>query len=252
MFTIHAFQGSVATSSTPAYTNLTPLPDPIATVSGNLLYVGALNNLLGAFVMGANFQRAKLESPSLLNIAPFMITPQISSALPTATMEVGLQASDPVALVTNEAIQAYAFPALSGSASDTLGIIALGDGAVAPVTGKIIHARATVTTPATANTWGNASITFDTVLPAGSYQLVGTRVEGSHVRAFRVVFQGNSNFRPGSLAALGTNGVDVDGARNGGWGVWGTFDQFTPPSFDLITDGTSETASIYLDLIKSA
>ena len=67
---------------------------------------------------------------------------------------------------------------------------------------------------------------------------------------FRLVFQGNTTVRPGTLAALGADGADLPGARMGGWGTWGTFDQFTPPSVDSISDGNSETVSLYLDLIK--
>lgn len=252
MFTLHAFNASVATSSTPAYVNLTPAADPIATVSGNLLYIGSLNNLLGAFLLAPNIQRAKLESPSILNITPFMVTPIDASAVPTANQRPTLELGSPLALVTNEAIQAYAYQAASGAASDTSMGIIVSDGAIAPVSGKIVHARATATTPSTANAWGNAAITFDTVLPAGTYQLVGARVEGAHVKFFRFVFQGQSNVRPGGTAVLNSNGKDPEFMRNGAMGVWGTFDQFTPPSIDFFNDGTSETASVYLDLIKTA
>ena len=252
MFTLHAFAGSIATSSTPAYLNVTPIADPIATVSGNMLYVGGLTNLLGAVVLSPNIQRAKLESPGILNLVPFAVTPIVASALPTATMRPELQVGSPIKLITNEALQAYAYQATSGSASQTdIGII-LADGPLAPVSGDIVHARATFTSSATADTWENGSITFDTVLPAGTYDVVGARVEGAHLKFFRLVFQGTSSVRPGGPAVLGSTGQDMKLMRNGGMGTWGTFDQFTPPSVDHITDGTSETGVIFLDLIKKS
>lgn len=252
MFNVHAFDSSVATSSSASYVNITPLADQIATVSGNLLYVGALNNLLGAITLSANVQRTKLESPSLLDVAPYAITPYIKSVLPTQYGNIAVDMTNPFKLVTTEALQAYAYQATSGSAARTLSLVFLGSGALAPVTGEIFTARATFTTSATADSWQNAAITFDTVLPAGTYDVVGARVNGSHAKAFRMVFQGNTMLRPGSIASLGQDGFTLPGQRNGGWGTWGTFDQFTPPTVDHITDGTSETAELYLDLIKKS
>lgn len=252
MFSLHAFDSSIATSSPAAYTNITPISDPIATVSGNLLYVGGLNQLLGAFTLGANIQRSKLESPTLLNFAPFMIAPYTKSALPTQYENAFVEPASPLKLTTNEALQAYAFSATSGSASQTALGVLLGDGPQAPVSGEIHTVRATFTSSASADSWQNASITFDTVIPAGTYDVVGARAEGSHLKMFRFVFQGNTTVRPGTMAALGADGADLPGARMGGWGTWGSFDQFTPPSVDHITDGTSETVSLYLDLIKKS
>jgi len=250
MFSVHAFYKSLALQASPTYANLTPLSDPIATVSNNLLYVGALNNLIGVLMLGQTAGKSKVESPSLLNIAPYQVINIPQSDLPVASMQLAIQQSSPFKLVTNEALQAFASNTSSAAASSTLALVFLSDGALAPVSGEIIHARATLTSSSTADAWENAAIAFDTILPAGNYDVVGARVEGAHVKAFRLLFQGNSTFRPGSLAALGVDGADVKGSRDGGWGTWGTFDQFTPPSVDNITDGTSETAVLYLDLIK--
>lgn len=252
MFTLHAFDSSIATTSASTLSNIVPVADPVATVAGNLLYVGQFPNLLGGVLLGANITGGELQSPSLLNFAPQVLAPYIESALPTTTIQSRLQMQSPIALVTNEALQAYAKTATSGAASQTVMGVFLGDGAQAPVAGAIHTAKATFTTNSTADQWGNAAITFETVLPAGSYDVVGARAEGAHGKLFRLVFQGNSNVRPGSVFALNGNGADLEGARMGGWGTWGTFDQFTPPTVDNITDGTSETATLYLDLIKKA
>lgn len=251
MFSIHAFYKSIALQAAPAYTNLLPLADPIATVKGNLLYVGALPNLIGVLAMGTTADKTKVETPSLLNIAPYQVVNIPQSDLPVKDMQQAIQSSSPFKLVTNEGMQVFSSNSSTADPSPTTALVFLSDGALAPVTGEIIHARATVVTGATADSWENAPITFDTVLPAGNYEVVGSRVEGAHVKAFRYVFQGNTSFRPGSLGALGVNGADVVGSRDGGWGKWGSFDQFTPPSMDVISDGTSETATVYLDLIKS-
>ncbi len=249
-FSIHAFYKSLTLQATPTYTNLTPLSDPIATVNNNLLYVGALNNLIGALEIGTTAGKSKVETPSLLNIAPMQIVNIPQSDLPVVDMTQSIQSISPFKLVTNEAIQVFASNTSTANPSGTLALVFLSDGALAPITGEIIHARSSVVTSAVANSWENETISFDTVLPAGNYDVVGARLEGAHTKAFRFVFQGDTSVRPGTLAALGVNGNDVEGSRNGGWGTWGSFDQFTPPTIDIINDGTSETATLYIDLIK--
>ena len=250
MFNVHAFYKSLALQASPAYTNLTPLPDPIATVNANLLYVGELNNLIGVLMLGTTAGKSKVETPSLLNIAPYQVIDIPQSDLPVADMDLSLQEKSPFKLVTNEGIQAFSSNTNVATASPTIALVFLSDGALASVTGEIVHARAEVTTSATADSWENAKVAFDTVLPAGNYDVVGARLEGAHAKAFRFVFQGNTIARPGTFAVLGVNGNDVKGSRNGGWGVWGSFNQFTPPTIDVISDGTSETAVLYLDIIK--
>ena len=251
MFSLHAFYKSLALQAAPTYTNLTPLADPIATVKGNLMYVGALSKLVGVLALGTTAGKTKVETPSLLNIAPYQVVDIPQSDLPVKDMQQSIQAASPFSLVTNEGMQVFSSNTATAAASPTIALVFLSDGALAPVTGEIIHARATVVTGATADSWENAPLSFDTVLPAGNYEVVGTRVEGVHTKAFRFVFQGDTSFRPGSFTALGVDGNDVIGSRDGGWGKWGSFDQFTPPSMDIISDGTSETAAVYLDLIKA-
>ncbi len=250
MFSVHAFYKSIALQAAPTYTNLTPLTDPIATVTGNLLYVGSLNNLIGAVVIGTTAGKSKIETPSLLNIAPFQVVKVPQSNLPTKTMALALQSASPFKLITNEAIQAFSSNSSTTVVSGTTSLVFLSDGSLAPVSGEIVHARATLTTSDNGNSWENAALSFDTILPAGDYDVVGARLEGNHAKAFRLVFQGNTTVRPGTLAALGVDGNDLIGSRNGGWGNWGTFNQFTPPTVDVISDGTAEVAVLYLDIIK--
>ena len=251
MFSLHAFNSTLA-STTAGYQNVVPAADPIATVSGNLLYVGGLPNLLGAFMLSTESTVGKIETPSLLNLAPYQISPIVKNALPTATRREMINPASPRPLVTNEAMQVYG-DATSGQPDPdvTVGVV-MSDGALSPVAGDIFHAYATIVTGSIKDAWNNVALTFQNTLPAGTYDVVGARVEGAHGKLFRLVFQGNSSIRPGSLFAYGTDGEDVKGARDGGWGVWGTFDQFTPPSIDVFTDGTSETAQVFLDLIKKA
>jgi len=247
MFSLHAFSATQATST--SLTNLAVLNDPAVSFSGNFLYVPSLSNLLGAYAGGATLTRAQLQSPSLIAVSNYDVTPVNGALLPVDVPPMSLQIVSPVKLVADEALQALVVN--TTNEVDHV-FVWLSDGPVAPVAGEIRHVRATFTTSATGDAWQNATITLDAALAEGSYQLVGARVEGAHGVAFRFVFPGTSNsIRPGSLFRADSDANDIPGSRNGGWGVWGAFTNRVLPSVDHITDGNTETAVLILDIIKT-
>lgn len=251
MFSIYAFHTKLA-SSTTAATALTPVTDSIATVSSPYLYVPALNNLIGGYLIGQGADQAYIQTPTLLNIANYRVAPiDTGAADPGSPLPIRLRPASPVKLTQNEGMQFFSDNANASNQYDTTGIVFLADGALAPVTGDIRTVKCTVTTSATGFSWINEALTFVDNLPAGSYNLVGMRVEGAHVLAARVVFQGSASVRPGCIGTGSATKLDAEVFRNGNLGVWGSFTAFNPPSLDIMTDGTSETAVVFLDIIKT-
>lgn len=251
MFTLHAF--ATTTSGTySSLTNIAPPSDPVLALSGNFLYVPVLNNLIGAYAFGAAIQRGQLSTPSLLADVPYDITPVDAATIPAAVTLVNIHPEDPIALVTDEPLQALVTTGSNSTA--TIGIW-LSDGAIAKVSGRILRVRGTFTTGSTADVWSNASLTLTNQLAEGTYQLVGARAEGSHGKLFRFVFPGGTNAtRPGAIFSNARGGVsNIDPIfRNGNLGVWGTFSNRVLPTIDNMTDGNSETATLIMDLIKTA
>lgn len=252
MFSVHAYSATVASSTSPTYSNLTPVTDPILTISGNNFYVGALSNLIGAYMLGATADKTKIESPSILNFAPQQVTPVDGAALPTDTLLKTTHPLNPIKLVQNEGINFQTSNSSSSATFDGVGLIYLSDGALAPVTGDIRTVRATFTSGGSNDAWVNSALTFDTNLPAGSYNLVGCRVENAHGKFYRIVFQGNASVRPGGVCVSDSDAADTPNSRRGEMGSWGTFTNFNPPSIDCIDDGTGTASKVYLDIIKTA
>lgn len=251
MFSIYGFHTKLA-SSTTAATALTPVTDAIATVASPYLYVPALSQLLGGYLIGQGADQAYIQTPSLLQIGNFRIAPlDTAAAVPASPLPLSLQPASPVKLNPTEGMQFFSDNANSSNQYDTVGIVFLSDGPIAPVNGDIRTIKATCTTSATGFSWQNAALTFSDTLPAGNYNLVGMRVEGAHVLAARVVFQGNASVRPGCIGVGSATKLADPLFRKGNLGVWGAFSQFNPPSLDVMTDGTSETAVIFLDIIKT-
>jgi hypothetical protein len=248
MFHVMAF----ATSSPGTYGSLTAIPpatDPVAAISGNFLFVPALNNIFGAYALGTNILRAQFTSPSLLANVPFDVTPVEDAAAPAAVTQLLLQPSSPIPLVVDEPLSVLI--TTGGTSAETV-IGFLSDGPVTQVTGNIIHVRGTITTGSTGYSWQNSALSLTNQLAEGTYNLVGCRIEGSHTIAARFVFSGSSNtVRPGLIASAGATGIHSDDFfRNGNLGVWGSFTNRVLPSVDYIGDGTGETATVILDVIK--
>ncbi len=249
MFSLHGFASSTAAAA--SLPNQVPLVDPVAAVSGNFLYVPTLNQLIGAYACGVGLLRAQISTPSLLADVPYDITPVDLAAVPSSTVPVNMHQFDPIALVTNEPMQALMTH--TNTEYDSI-FVFLADGPIAKVSGRILRVRATFTTGTSQTSWNNAAITLTNQLAEGNYQLVGARVEGAHVLAARFVFPGaNNSVRPGLIASTVKNAIDPDFVfRNGNLGVWGTFSNRVLPSIDHVTYSTSETAVLIMDLIKTA
>lgn len=245
------YSGTVANATT-ALTPLTPVSDPVSFTSGNQLFLGPLSNFIGGYVLGNAAKRAQFSTPSLLSLSPYEANPIDANATPSSPVALQLNPTNPIKLVSGEPLTVSTTNDAATGATTMSAVAFLSDGAIAPVNGNIIRWRATATTPATGYAWGNATLTFSTSLAEGTYQIVGARVEAAHGIAYRFVFQNSASIRPGGLCVGSAAALDYPAFRNGMLGAYGTFTNLTPPTVDFITDGTSDTADIYLDLIKTA
>ena len=246
-FTLHGFGSSSAAAATLAAQP--PLTDPVAAINGNFLFVPTLNNLIGVYANGAGILRAQLTSPSLLAEVPYDATPVDAAAVPSASRPMNMHPSDPIPLVVDEPLSALVTHA--NTEYDNV-FVFLADGALSKVSGKIIRVRGTFTSGTSQTGWSNSQLTLTNQLAEGNYQLVGARFEGAHGIAARFVFPGGTNAtRPGAIFSTTDSAMGRDEMfRNGTLGVWGTFTNRVLPTIDCVTDGTSETAVVIMDLIK--
>jgi hypothetical protein len=138
----------------------------------------------------------------------------------------------------------------NGAAVMNRAFLWLCDGPPKPVTGKIYTVRFTTSISTATASWVNGVLTFGQTLPAGHYQVVGMRVWSSNSVAARLFFVGGA-WRPGVPAETAEDNNEWTDFRFGNTGVWGEFDNTTPPSIDIM--GITDTAQVgFLDLIKTA
>ena len=250
MFTIVSWQESKA--GTTGYLPLNACKDQHVRVTGDIIYVPELNNLLGVYVAGGSIaNEGYLSSPSLRRIALLDLRPIQRGVKPSGWESVHLHPLHPIPLESNEGMEIYLKETTTTSQVRT-GVVFLADGAISPILGEIVSVYASATITSVVGEWVNGAITFRQTLPVGRYQIVGARCEGASIIAFRFVFIGGK-WRAGGIGCGDCGAHDVEVQRYGGLGVWGEFDHLTPPTVELLGSvAEAQSPELYLDLIKIA
>lgn len=249
---------TVAFSATMTSTNVgglvTPVVDSTITINGNnLLIPDKINQVFGSFsqqTAASTVTKVQLQTPSLREVFYPSLTPNVLAATPDGVPTIFECFDNPIPLVTNEGLNLYSDASMAAPSGTYGGIVFLSDGPRTPVQkSKIYTMRATTAITLVANTWVNGSFTFDQTLPVGNYDVVGMRAQGTGLLAARLVFVGPSaTTRPGCPGNVSGATMDFIAFRQGRLGVWGTFNNITPPSVDCI-GATGTTQVFYIDLV---
>ena len=243
--------GYETSASEAALTAITPIPDGTIAISGNDVRVPkGLNNIVCAAALinsALATVRAQIQSPLLRSVLNYDISPVDNGLVFGSLPRIIRLWSAPLVLAELEPLDFYV---QNGAAVMNRGFIWLADGPVKPVTGKIYTVRCTATASLVTASWVNSALTFQQTLPAGHYQLVGMRAWSANGVVARVFFVGGP-WRPGVPMLNAEDNNEWIDFRFGTIGVWGEFDNTTPPSIDFM--GVTDTAQVvYIDLIKTA
>jgi len=238
-------------ASLAALTSITPVPDGTVRIQNNDVFVPTgLNQIVSAAALinsAAATLRAEIQAPSLRAVLNFDINPIVNGLVFGTLPRCMRMWGTPLQLVTNEPMDVFI---QNGAAVMNRALVTLADGPLRPVQGKIYTIRATGAATLVTATWVNTPLTFSQALPAGHYQVVGFRAVGANLVAARIFFIGSA-WRPGCYAANLSDNNEWPDFRYGGIGVWGEFDNTTPPSVDCL--GVTDTAQEFeFDLIKTA
>ena len=228
-----------------------PLTDTSQTPVGNgILTPAGYNQILAGYVVGANAARGLISSPKLRQWANFYVSPADAAANPTA--------NPPFNIVDMET----ALPVTVGDELDfqidngnngewDFGLAWIGGPPVQNVTGKIFSVEALGSTLLTADQWTPVSLTFQTSLEAGLYQVVGMYAHFNGAIAARYLFPGAlAAIRPGVIAAsTGAKAMPL-AFRYGQLGIWGVFQAAAPPQIECLSTAATSSERFILDLIK--
>lgn len=250
MHQLCAFYESIANDS--VYADLNGVIDQSMTLdSNNRFVIPAPWKVIAAYVGGINLTAARLTSPSLMAMYQPQVYPTNDTAdVPAldAIMNVGARGYQ---LVTNESFCVQ----VSRGGADAQPVLAgvwLAPDIKPAVAGPIYTARASASVTIVAGSWVLASLTFESFLPAGEYELVGAAVICNDASLARFVFTGGNQVRPGVLVNDAYGDLTLmDPFRFGRFGSFGRFQHNLPPNIEILGDTAgAETAVVLMDLVK--
>lgn len=226
---------------------LTPVDDSILTVSGSSFITGANAKARFAFATGVGMANARLNTPSLRRLSIPSLQPTQVVLAPASNpqfpeyigYEPFLPAVDPISVESTNT---------DAGAQDHRALLGLGFVETIAPNGPIWTIRGTGAITQTATGWVSGSLTLDQQLPAGRYAVVGGQCIVANGWGWRLIFQG-ATWRPGGISsvAAGTPGNEL--FRKGRLGIWGTFDAFAPPNFEVFGTGAGATQTVFLDVV---
>lgn len=208
--------------------------------------------VLGAFVMGANVTAARINAPSLRQLALPEIYPALASATVTSRPPfVDYNQQGPI-IMQNEAVVIETSNG-GGAPAVVHGALWITDRFTPAPGGQIFTLVATATITLVAGAWTLGTLTFNQTLPTGEFTVVGMECIFPTSSIARLVFPGQNQWRPGCLIDLAYgNMVQPSYFRMGRMGMFGKFRNTAQPQVEVfgLTAG-AQTGTIMIDVIKT-
>jgi hypothetical protein len=226
-----------------------------------------------AFVAGvsANLVHIRPLAPSFHRFPPFTLSPNnrgTAFASPPRVWDFFIQ---PLPMLPTEELDIFATQNACAAQTPQV-FIQVTDGPILPRTfaifppgiernprqpGRFTIAHATATGTLTANAWTAITPAFDTVLPAGSYAILGMRAFSANALWARIAPAMGPKWKPGGLAVQAYDQFDAPGQRAiplmgyviAPWGIWYTFYQNVPPNVEFYSVGADTAEEIWFDLL---
>lgn len=230
-------------------TDVTPVQDPIVTIS-NTHFLPQQDWFMHLFMgMAATLPRFRFNSPSLLQVTTPFMSPLETALTPGTRPGIADYRQYPMLLKALEECILLGQQTSGGAARvNALAAVAIGALTPAPL-GQLYTIRGTSVTAAVANTWTQLVMVWQSVLPAGLYSVIGGVAFGASDYAFRVIFE-DSRWRGGGPALATENLIPAPQFQKGGMGEWGRFNANRMPGVEILCNGTTASHVVYLDIVR--
>lgn len=250
MFHLSAFQSSIANGST--LIQIAGVTDQILPASGSGLLSTGLNHLMALGFVGATLVRGQLQAPSLRDYGNLDVEPINIGTTWESPPRLRDFSQKMIPLAVPEEWDMFAANSGAGAAIEN-GFIWSSDGKLDPFPAKkIVQIRWTAASTLTANAWSNIQLTLAQPLYPGTYAIVGAHTKSATALAFRFVPSGNIQgqpWRPGGIAVQASDSLEPERQRQGGWGKWMDFTNFSVPTMDIFATSADTSEEGIIDIV---
>jgi hypothetical protein len=269
-WTLEAFRSSLASGVTDVLQQVTYISAGaiLAPSASGLQVSAALSKLHSVFGVGAHLERIQPQAASMLPLPYPDLAPNNIGTAAENPPKVWDFSRGPKPLRPTETFNIFASQT-SGGAENEAVFVQFTDGLVTQApplasvpaingNGMFTCVHCTATTTLTANAFTQITPILDLPLPAGTYALVGARVQSAGCLAFRMKPINEPLWRPGGVGTQTADQLEMPGQRFinaltgqiSHWGVWFTFFQNTVPNIDIWSTSADAKEDIWFDLIK--
>lgn len=245
MHTAAYFQTGLASGTA---SDLPAVFDQVLTISNNHFLLQQPRQLLWAYSSGLNLQNSSIQSPTIRKVTKIGIDPFNQAVLPATNPNVLDLTKQPFVLPYLEELQNIVSD--NTGTTDTVYTVFTTTSSIVPApAGNIFTFHGVSSTAAVQGKWTTVIPVWDTILPQGTFAVVGGRMQSTNGIAFRVLFHGVTD-RPGGLAETALGNRPPYFQRNGFLGEWGRFSATTLPYIDILANAADASQDISLDIIQ--
>lgn len=200
----------------------------------------------------ANLTAARINAPSLRSFILPQIYPGNVGATVASPVEVADWGTNGPVIQANEEL-AIETSNNAGAAVVASAVLFLTDGNDPNPAGPYSTLVATAAVTLVAGQWVFSQLVFDQVLPTGEYTVVGMRASCPNGLAARLVFPGQTQWRPGCVTDNAYSGKQIRTPWTTGLaGVYGKFRNTAQPGVEVLgLVAGAQTLTCFLDLMKT-
>jgi hypothetical protein len=209
--------------------------------------------LVAAYNSGLGNTQARIDAPSLRQVAPVQIRPLTRALLPPTDPNIADYRRRPIRLTRDEEIRILVTTDATVGPNNTYTGLWTHDGNFSVSEGPEYIIRATGTTTLVAGDFTLVALTYQDQLPRGSYDIVGFEALGATAIFSRIVSVGSQIWRAGTLGQLnegtrtwlGFYGPS-QGLDNYGMGSFGQFSTVFMPSVEYLANAADTAQTVFL------
>lgn len=205
--------------------------------------------LVASYSVGVTLSRDRLNTPSLRMIGLPSLTPVSVGATNPSPLNIFKSTDNPIDIPPVDPIGVD----ISDTAADTVTVGLWLQYRFQPVpSGKRYRLRFTSAITGVINAWAFGAITMDTVLPQGSYTVIGLDVVAANVILARLIFA-DGGPRPGCTVRNAVGSIMHPLWTSGELGVWGTFNNANMPQLEILlgAGGANAAQEGFIDVIRT-